>query len=630
MSRRQRAHGPRRPHQHEAARRRARQAPAPADPAADNPLVPLLRPALRDRDVTAFWVAASPLVPMLSETQMPGHLPEGVDLLQTFIEIDIAETTALLHMVAALSPDQDFQRRARAALSARRQPMPPQVEGISQAAVGSTTMFGDSAGDNLMLEILLPRAVRAVLVVYIERHPLPYVKDAFVVDAPLRQIHADYRRIMGEEGYSLDDELEILAPAQAGAYLSQALEATPSAAQASEGSAEQWPMLRPFVEFVRHLLPAEGPGYGDDGSIAGAERRGLAFGGEPVGSGTDPHDGADPDGGFDPYGGAPPWILADGTDLVEEFLASEQARPLDQDDAVEQLVMFLFLVASGATGDPLDWTPELGEWVAGEMLPTNPVLSQEAMDQVPSVLPALITWAHARTGTAARQSHAVLDVTRPLLEELPARYAEPRNRARRLEEHIEFALETGDPDELRRADLAMRVGGYEELETLDDAPLPAEPLLLEGIADDLHERLGEIDAHLVTGLDRVTEGRLELDGPLFGDEFRTACRRLLARIARIEPAVLRRKANTRITAGTLAWIIGRGNDLVGHPPAPVRSGDLLRAFDINGSPSQRSDTLMRAAALPRSMVGLALDDAELLVASARQDILRTRAVLDDD
>src|SRR5699024_11398339 len=103
------------------------------------------------------------------------------------------------------------------------QPTTTQVEGITQATVGRTTMFGDSAGDNLMLEIVLPRAVRAVLIVYIERHPLPYVKDAFVVGAPLQQIQADYRRIMAEDGYCLDEALEVLSPAQAGACLAQAL-----------------------------------------------------------------------------------------------------------------------------------------------------------------------------------------------------------------------------------------------------------------------------------------------------------------------------------------------------------------------------------------------------------------------
>src|SRR5699024_11981986 len=152
--------------------------------------------------------------------------------------------------------------------------MPPQVEGITQATVGSTTVFGASAGDNLMLEIVLPRAVRAVLIVYIERHPLPYVKDAFVVGAPLQQIQADYRRIMAEDGYSLDEALEVLSPAQAGAGLAQALEATPSAAEAPAGGGEQWPMLRPVGEFVRSLLPAAGPGYGHDGDTDAAARRG--------------------------------------------------------------------------------------------------------------------------------------------------------------------------------------------------------------------------------------------------------------------------------------------------------------------------------------------------------------------
>src|SRR5690625_7619883 len=48
-----------------------------------------------------------------------------------------------------------------------------------------------------------------------------------------------------------------------------------SAAEAPAGGGEQWPMLRPFVEFVRSLLPDEGPGYDNDGYIVGSERRGL-------------------------------------------------------------------------------------------------------------------------------------------------------------------------------------------------------------------------------------------------------------------------------------------------------------------------------------------------------------------
>ena len=45
-------------------------------------------------------------------------LPEGVDLLDTFLEINVAETTALLHMVAAEAP-------MRASAPGRRWDSPP-------------------------------------------------------------------------------------------------------------------------------------------------------------------------------------------------------------------------------------------------------------------------------------------------------------------------------------------------------------------------------------------------------------------------------------------------------------------------------------------------------------------------
>lgn len=67
---------------------------------------------------SAFWVTAAPLIPMLAQEQE--GFPDGVDLLQSFIDVDIAETTALLHMIEALSQDGDFRRRAREALASRR------------------------------------------------------------------------------------------------------------------------------------------------------------------------------------------------------------------------------------------------------------------------------------------------------------------------------------------------------------------------------------------------------------------------------------------------------------------------------------------------------------------------------
>ncbi|MDN5600459.1 MAG: hypothetical protein L0G52_08005, partial [Brachybacterium sp.] len=88
--------GAARQHPHRRTAHPARPATTPAEPAAENPLIQVLRPALRSDDPTAFWVAAAPLVTEIADLQHHSEeLPEGVDLLDTFIEINVAETTAL-------------------------------------------------------------------------------------------------------------------------------------------------------------------------------------------------------------------------------------------------------------------------------------------------------------------------------------------------------------------------------------------------------------------------------------------------------------------------------------------------------------------------------------------------------
>lgn len=90
---------------------------------------------------------------------------------------------------------------------------------------------------------------------------------------------------------------------------------------------------------------------------------------------------------------------------------------------------------------------------------------------------------------------------------------------------------------------------------------------------------------------------------------------------------MRRRASARNTAAAVAWVVGRGNELVGHPPAPVRTTELMRAFGVRSTPSSRADTLMAAALLPQSPTGVALGSPNLLVASARADIISQREKL---
>lgn len=576
----------------------ARPGPA-AEPLAETPLMKMLRPALRSDDPTAFWVVAAPLVTIIADpSDLSVTLPDGMDQLDTFLEVDVAETTALLHMIAAMGPDEELRSRARLGLTARRQPMPPQITGLAEAQVTETVALGDEAGENLMAELVLPRGVRAVLVAYVQWSPAPYVKDAFVVPEPLEQILEKYRELMAREGMVLDEVLETVTPADARARFTDALAATP-ADVAQSGDFEQWPMLRPFVEFVVSRMPEGAMGYDEAGLPAHADAAAAP--------------------------GRPPWILEDGTDLVEEFTASERAAALPHRERVQDLVSALMVILDATLGDPLAWDVETTAWLLTDVLPVSPVLADELAAEVPAVVPPLVAWSLERDGAGASQIAQTQRTLAPLLAQFPQLRADPRTRALRLEEQVDLALEVSadleDSTSLRMADLALRVGGYTELDELDAEPLPAEELAVETIAEDLRDLAAEIDGHLVEGVAALLAlTPREIDA----EEVLTACRRLLVRIAQLDDAVLRRKASPRNTAAALVSLIARGNDIMGHAPAPLRGKDLKQAFGLRSDPAQRARTLAEAAALPYRYTGVALADPGLLIGAARARILRAR------
>lgn len=563
-----------------------------------------LRPALRSDDPTAFWVAAAPLVSIIADpSSLHVPLPEGVDTLDTFLEIDIAETTALLHMIAAMSPDEEHRSRARLGLTVRRQPMPPQITGLIDAQVTEAVAFADEAGENLMVELLLPRGVRAVLISYVELLGEPYVKDAFVVPESMAWVLEKYRELMAQEGSSLDEVLEVVTPADARVRFTDALAATPVDLD-QPGDVEQWPMLRPFVEFVVGLIPEGGIGYDGLELIDGLVDAGSRGGSE-----------------------RPPWLLEDGTDLVVEFMTSEHAAGLTRTPEQHDLVSALMVILDATLGDPLAWDSGITEWLLTDLLPTSPVVTEEVSAQIPAVVGPLAAWSLERGGAEPSRITQTQRTLAPLLEQFPQLRADPRVKALRLEEQVDFALEIAaegrDPATLRLADLALRVGGFTELDELDAEPLPAEELALEQIAEDLQDLATEIDAHLVEGV-RALLALTSREIP--AGEVLTACRRLLVRIAQLDDAVLRRKASPRITAGALVSLVARGNDIMGYH-APLHVKELKRAFDLRSDPAQRSCALAEAAALPHRYTGIALGDPGLLIGAARQEILRARQAM---
>lgn len=583
----------------------------------------MLREALRAPEPTQFWVTAAPLVTILEEPgELGDTLPGGVDLLQTMIEVNVAETTALLHMVAAMSRDDQLRERARAALPARRQPVPAHVSGLVDAQVSLARVFGDSFGDNHMVELTLPGQVRATLMLYVTRVPHLYLKDAYVVPSPLWQVQEHFAQTMAAEGFVLDDALMEPEPAQVRTALEQALAGIhPDIAKEPEEE-DQWPMLRPFVEFVISRMPVGRTGYDEHGLLIGQDPGSRLGGGGP----TPSTPLATPGGAFED---APdfPWTAEDGSDLAQSFLESPQAADLAQHELTASVARSLMLIAAEYTEDPLGWDLDAVRWALEEALPDEPFLPRAAIDLVPTVLPALVAWSHEVSGVDQDTSQTILAAMPPLLGALPERWEAPSARARRTDGALDLALANHDPVLLHSASLAIHIGGFEELDELDSAPLPTEPLQIAAIPPDLQDTAQEIDAHLVAGLDQLFEAMLGVGGRVLGPEFLTACRRFLVRVAVHDPAVLRRRASSRTTAAAIAWILGRGNQLVGHSPAPVRTGDLMSAFDQKATPGQRADSLTRAAGLPQGLQGVVLGSAELLVASAREELIEARDLL---
>lgn len=83
---------------------------------------------------------------------------------------------------------------------------------------------------------------------------------------------------------------------------------------------------------------------------------------------------------------------------------------------------------------------------------------------------------------------------------------------------------------------------------------------------------------------------------LFDEEYRVIARRVVQRLARAKPGVLRRGEQFR-TAAAVVWLVLQGNGMMGRNK-PVKGDAVGKAFGL-GSPSYRAHTLFHALELPR-------------------------------
>ncbi len=543
----------------------------------------------------------SAMLDILDPSVEVDELPEKPllsDLVDSFLDVSIAETTAALHIIATLTTDELVAARIRRELSNRRHPLPLDVAGLAELRVVRATQMvvPNDVGDDLILE-LAGAGVRGIcLLVYIDHRYGTVVKDAFLMPSSLDDAVAELREIAAREGHWADFVPVDLADARA--RMQDAIRAYETIDHGIPPG-ETWPGLRPLLRFLIRGLPDGGTGYPE----------------------RDPAEFLtyDEDEEFDDY------LEMEATELAHDFLESldDGAADIGMHPADHDLAHAFALATLDLLEEDYRWEPGDIKDLLTQILPVLLSGEPEEYARAPQLLPAFVGYCHHTGGVprkATRLALAAIDRWTPAF--LRKRDDPAVVRERELLEDDDVV--DGEPvidlaravAELRDESLIRLLGSPEAAETLDARPLPDEELDVSGLPEDIISRVRHT-AELIGGV-----------AALWDDiELRTACRRLLTRIARADAEIFRRRSKDETAAGAIVWIILKANDgtRAGKPMQQV-----MDALGLRSSPSQRAGVMLDAIGVEHTAYGqLTLGDPGLLTASTRARIRTWLDLMDE-
>ncbi|WP_026357107.1 DUF6398 domain-containing protein [Mycobacterium sp. 141] len=507
-------------------------------------------------------------------------LPTREELAAMFIDVDTPETTALLAAIGALSGDDVLRARIRRVLATRPDTGPDWLIRLADTsayrAVRMGHVLGD--GDNIMLGVRLAGTYELTFIVYVDHNLGRLVKDAYVVPESIADMIAEYRSI-ADEPEMVWEELSL---ADARAWLDDAIETAAITVPPME--TESWPACRPLIEWITRGLAEGGSGY---------QR--------------------------------PQWDSGELSTLTSRFFASRWGCELDDADHRDLLESLLWYGTDYGPGDPLRWSAVQVEILLVDWLPRKVVAPATYLAKAPELLRAFVRFAHAEVGLRTEltdETLAAIDACAPHYQTV-IRSPRPQGPEALLDAlgvgADGFALSGFDEpysfEESMLDYLAHDVGGHEQLDHLDAAPLADEPFQWSGIADDVTARVAEVLA--------LTDGCCD---ELLDVEYRTVSRRLLARVASGDPAVFRRKARVETAAAAVVWIAGKANGLFESLPGRrLQVSDLTAYFGIGqSSVSGRAATMLRAGGFRDDTYAVRLGSPDYLIADRRQWLIGQR------
>jgi hypothetical protein len=531
------------------------------------PLLQDIRRALYDDHPISLLAKISGIVHITE----PGPLEEAAhdvdELAASFEDIDVAATTAALHVMAELTDDEALATRIRDTLLARTQPMPTWLRGLGDTRVerveSMTEILRD--GDNYVLDVRFADGQSMTYVVFVDNNLGGVIKDAFPIEEPFEVVTGKVR-LMDEAG---DMTHALVDAADARALLEQALDL--GAITLGMPEQEAWPMGRPLLKWLLRTMPA---------------------------GGTAPE--------------AKEWTDEEYDEVVDAFLASTHGAPWRGDDDARFLVSSLvWFATSTGTGDPLRWSPVSVEVALADWIPRKIVEEPAVLVRLPDILRAFIRHAHEQRAVPPRRTGpTVAAVGRWEQAYVDALRGPRRDTATELAQMLAAGLDPG-PFE---SEEELAVGGADVLAALTTEPLPDEDFDWSAVPDDLSPKVAEMlflcDASATT---------------FFDVEHRTANRRLLRDLVAADPAYFRGRAQARTHAAAVCWLIAAANDSISMY-GPVTAAELLEPFGVR-SASDRARRFEGMLGVPSGrMPGepVVLGNPDYLVGARRAELVRRR------
>jgi hypothetical protein len=318
-----------------------------------------LRRRLRDKDPIHLLGFLSAVVEVSDGRPGVDGTPTDITpLVESFIGVDLAETTAALHALQVLVTDTDVVSAIRAELGRRRQPMPLWLKGIGDTRVSGAAMMGTGPGDNILLGVDWDGGGSTTYVVYVDHTRGTVVRDAFPVPLTLDAAITQFEEIAAGSGDAL--ELEALDLADARALVEEALS---HGDDGIDPESDSWPASRPILAWLLSTMP-------EDLELAVARQtREL----------VDAH-----------------------ADIVEAFIGSPEAKraKVDIDSPVDHQALMLIAGFGGmATGASLmQWTPDRVDEFLTYSLPTSVLVDEAIARRLPAMFKAFVRWGSRETG----------------------------------------------------------------------------------------------------------------------------------------------------------------------------------------------------------------------------------------